>query len=264
MGNISFLFVTVMILILVKVSLLTAFKTELYCLFFHLICCICFNHLMLQFLAHWKNNWWQLLNVKSDTTLVSDLLRLIIHLTAALSHLNQAQLVWIQKFKWMKAYIQTQSDICNYQNIESAWCEAGLFLCNPQRALCMLAWETTSEAERSKTSTQFNIFDQVFVNSSSSDEATLQTANKLLNSTIEGCTISSTPVCQYIWKLAFETEQLWAWSIVHQHDAKNLWSILKKQKTHVKRKRVVLKGHFYISTQELCDAVVEAEKTTKY
>lgn len=219
---------------------------------------------MLQFLAHWKNNWWQLLNVKSDTTLVSDLLKLIIHLTAALSHLNQAQLVWIQKFKWMKAYIQTQSDICNYQNIESAWCEAGLFLCNPQRALCMLAWETTSEAERSKTSTQFDIFDQVFVNSSSSDEATLQTANELLNSTIEGCTISSTSVHQYIWKLAFETEQLWAWSIVHQHDAKNLWSILKKQKTHVKRKRVVLKGHFYISTQELCDAVVEAEKTTKY
>jgi hypothetical protein len=26
---------------------------------------------------------------------------------------------------------------------------------------------------------------------------------------------------------------------------------------------VVLKGHFYISTQELCDAVVEAEKATK-
>ena len=25
-----------------------------------------------------------------------------------------------------------------------------------------------------------------------------------------------------------------------------------------------MKGHFYISTQELCDAVVEAEKTTKY
>lgn len=164
----------------------------------------------------------------------------------------------------MKAYIQTQSDICNYQNIESAWCEAGLFSCNPQRALCMLAWETTSEAERSKTSTQFDIFNQVFVNSSSSDEATLQTVNELLNSTIEGCTIPSTPVRQYIWKLAFETEQLWAWSIVHQHDAKNLWSILKKQKTHVKRKRVVLKNHFYISTQELCDAVVEAEKTTKY
>jgi hypothetical protein len=26
---------------------------------------------------------------------------------------------------------------------------------------------------------------------------------------------------------------------------------------------VVLKGHFHISTQELCDAVVEAEKATK-
>jgi hypothetical protein len=31
----------------------------------------------------------------------------------------------------------------------------------------------------------------------------------------------------------------------------------------MKGKRVVLKGHFHISTQELYDAVVEAEKATK-
>jgi hypothetical protein len=33
--------------------------------------------------------------------------------------------------------------------------------------------------------------------------------------------------------------------------------------TCTKGKRVVLKGHFYISTQELCNAVVKAEKDTK-
>jgi hypothetical protein len=33
--------------------------------------------------------------------------------------------------------------------------------------------------------------------------------------------------------------------------------------TYIKGKRVVLKGHFYISTHELCDVVVEAEKATK-
>ena len=31
----------------------------------------------------------------------------------------------------------------------------------------------------------------------------------------------------------------------------------------MKGKRAVLKGHFHISTQELCNAVVEAEKATK-
>ena len=58
-------------------------------------------------------------------------------------------------------------------------------------------------------------------------------------------------------------EQLQARSIVHQHNANNLCSIIKKRKTRKKGKRVILKGHFHISTQELCDAVVEAEKETK-
>ena len=52
-------------------------------------------------------------------------------LTAALSNLNQAQLVRIQKIEWMEAYIQARLDVCNYQNIESAWRGAGLFPFNP-------------------------------------------------------------------------------------------------------------------------------------
>jgi len=163
----------------------------------------------------------------------------------------------------MEAYIQARSDVCNHQNIESAWRGAGLFPFNPQRALRTLARETTPEVERPKTPTQFDIFDQVFVNSSPPDEATLRTANKLLTSTIESRTAPSTPVRQYIRKLAAGTEQLRAQSIVHQHDANNLRSIIKKRTTRKKGKRVVLKGHFHISTQELCDAVVEAEKATK-
>ena len=59
------------------------------------------------------------------------------------------------------------------------------------------------------------------------------------------------------------TKQLRAQSIVHQHNANNLRSIIKKCTTYKKGKRVVLKGHFHISTQELCDAVVAAEKATK-
>jgi hypothetical protein len=163
----------------------------------------------------------------------------------------------------MEAYIQARSDVCNHQNIESAWRGAGLFPFNPQRALRTLARDPTPEVERPKTPSQFDIFKQVFVNSSPPDEATLRTANELLNSTIDSCTVPSTPVRQYIRKLATGTEQLRARSIVHQHDANNLRSIIKKRTTRKKGKRMVLKGHFHISTQELCDAVAEAEKATK-
>ncbi|KFY31825.1 hypothetical protein V493_00761 [Pseudogymnoascus sp. VKM F-4281 (FW-2241)] len=123
--------------------------------------------------------------------------------------------------------------------------------------------EDPQDLERPKTPTQFNIFDRVFVNSSPPNKTTLQAANELLNSTIQARTDITTPVRQYIKKLTAGTERLQAQSIIHQHDANNLRSIIKKRTTRTKGKRVVLKGHFHISTQELCDAVVEAEKATK-
>jgi hypothetical protein len=227
------------------------------------------SHISGSFIAHCLQNRITLLILPPHTSHLLQPLDVAIfgplkkRLTAALSHLNQAQLIRIQKMEWMDAYIQARSEVCNSQNIESSWRGAGLFPFNPQRALRTMAPETTSLPERPKTPTEFDIFDQVFVNSSPPDAAILQTANKLLNSTIDSRTIPTTPVRQYIRKLAAGTEQLQAQSIVHQHDANNLRSIIKKRTTRTKGKRVVLKGHFHISTQELCDAVVKAENSTK-
>src|ERR1700710_1786718 len=105
-------------------------------------------------------------------------------LTAWLAHLNQAQLVRIQKHKWMEAYIKARLDACTLKNIESSWCGAGLFPFNPQRALCTIIQEI-QEPERPKTPTQFDIFDQVFVNSLPLDKAILRSANQLLNSILD-------------------------------------------------------------------------------
>ena len=69
-----------------------------------------------------------------------------------------------------------------------------MVLFNPQRALYIIERETTPRSERLKTPIQFDIFDQVFVNSSPPDKATLWTANELLNTTIEACIIPLTSV----------------------------------------------------------------------
>jgi hypothetical protein len=163
----------------------------------------------------------------------------------------------------MEAYIQARLEACTKQNIESAWRGAGLIPFNPKRALRTMDYNTTPEPERPTTPTEFDIFNQVFVNSSPPDATTLRKANELLTTTIDTSTTINTPVRQYIRKLATGTEKLRAQSIVHQHDASNLRSIIKKRATRTKGKRVVLKGHFHISTQELCDAVVAAERETK-
>jgi hypothetical protein len=103
--------------------------------------------------------------------------------------------------------------------LESAWRGAGLFPFNPQRALRTIARGTTTEVERPKTPTQFTIFNQVFVNSSPPDAATLQRANDLLNSTINGYAIPSTPVRQYIRKLTTGAEQLRARNAINHKEA---------------------------------------------
>ncbi len=47
------------------------------------------------------------------------------------------------------------------------------------------------------------------------------------------------------------------------NNAKNLWLIIKQRTTRIKGKRVVLKGQFHISMQELCNAVIMAKKAAK-
>ena len=164
----------------------------------------------------------------------------------------------------MDAYIQARLDVCNYQNIILAWRGAGLFPFNPQRALCTIIQEgEIPEQEQPKTPTQFDIFDQVFVNSSPLDKATLRSANQLLNLTLDSQVALLTLVYQYIRKLALGTKKLQVQTIVYQHNAINLWSILQKCKTCTNGKRVALKGHFLVSTQDLYDIVVAAKKATK-
>jgi hypothetical protein len=227
------------------------------------------SHISGSFIAHCLQNRITLLILPPHTSHLLQPLDVAIfgplkkRLTAALSHLNQAQLVRIQKIEWMEAYIQARSEACTQQNIESAWRGAGLFPFNPQRALRTMVLDTTPELERPRTPTEFDIFDQVFVNSSPPDATSLRSANELLNSTINSDAIPTTPVRRYIRKLTAGAEQLQARSIVHQHDANNLRSIIKKRTNRTKGKRVVLKGQFHVSTQELCDAVAAAEKDTK-
>ncbi|ELR06952.1 hypothetical protein GMDG_08186, partial [Pseudogymnoascus destructans 20631-21] len=182
-------------------------------------------------------------------------------LTAALSSLNQAQLACIQKYEWMEAYIQARLDICNHQMSQHTMALA-CFLLIPSEHCVRCSMMNHQSRLRPKPPHQYDIFDRVFINSSPPDGMTLRSANALLTTTINGGGVLSTPVQTYIQKLTVASEQLRARSIVHQLDANNLRSVIKRRKVRTKGKRVILKDHFHVSTQELCDAVMEAEKAT--
>ena len=168
-----------------------------YCL---LVCDGHYSHISGSFIAHCLQNRIILMILPPHTSHLLQPLDVAIfgplkkRLTAALHHLNEAQLFRIQKHEWMEAYIQARSEVFKTQHIESAWRGAGLFPFNPQRALRTMAQEPLTEVERQITPTLYDIFDQVFVNSSPPNIANLQQANKLLLSTIDSCTVPPTPV----------------------------------------------------------------------
>ena len=57
------------------------------------------------------------------------------HLTTALSHLNEAQLMRIQKSEWMEAYIKAREAAFLNLNIQSAWRGCGLQPFQPQKVI---------------------------------------------------------------------------------------------------------------------------------
>jgi hypothetical protein len=184
-------------------------------------------------------------------------------LTAALSHLNEAQLTRIQKAEWLDAYIKARRVAILKENIDSAWRGAGLRPFQPQRVIraTTLLLPTTPTPERPRTPTEHDIFEKVFLNSSPPDFQTLHKANTVLSTTISRSVLNS-PTKRYIYKLADETERLNTRNILQQRETENLRSIIQKRRAQNKGKRAILKGQFHISTEELQSQVAEAEAAT--
>ncbi|KFY91589.1 hypothetical protein V500_04588, partial [Pseudogymnoascus sp. VKM F-4518 (FW-2643)] len=166
------------------------------------------------------------------------------------------------KAEWLEAYIQARAAAFSNSNINSAWRGCGLQPFQPQTVIRAATLPTTDViVERPRTPTEHDIFEKVFLNSSPPDFQTLYKANTVLSTTIN-CSVLNTPTKRYIYKLADKTERLNTRHILQQRETDNLRSIIQKRRAQNKGKRVVLKGQFHISTEELQLQVVEAEAAT--
>ena len=98
------------------------------------------SHISGSFISHCIQNRISLLILPPYTSHVLQPLDVAIfgplkkHLTTALSHLNEAQLLRIQKSEWMDAYIQARA--AAFSNIASAWRGSGLQPFQLQTVIC--------------------------------------------------------------------------------------------------------------------------------
>jgi hypothetical protein len=227
------------------------------------------SHICGSFISHCIQNRISLLILPPHTSHVLQPLDVAIFgplkkkLTAALAHLNEAQLVRIQKVEWLDAYIQAREQAISKTNIESAFRGAGLIPFQPQRVLRIIKSQPTTPPPQPQTSTEYDILDRVFLNSSPPDISTLHQGNQVLETALKAQTVLNTPVTRYVRKLAEETERLNTRDTIRKRETENLRAIIKTRKERKKGKRLALKGQFHISTEELRAAVVAAEKETK-
>jgi hypothetical protein len=97
-------------------------------------------------------------------------------LITALSHLNEEQLLRIQKAEWLEAYIQARAATFSISNINSAWRGCRLQPFQPQtviRAATLPITDIHTISERLHTPIEHDIFEKVFLNSSPPDFNTL-------------------------------------------------------------------------------------------
>jgi uncharacterized protein YlxP (DUF503 family) len=225
------------------------------------------SHISGSFISHCIQNYISLLILPPHTSHILQPLDVAIfgplkkHLTTALSHLNEAQLLRIQKAEWLEAYIHVREVTFSNLNITSAWRGSGLQPFQPQTVIraATLQPPTPATPQRPRTPTEHDIFEKVFVNSSPPDFNTLQKANSMLSKALNEPLNS--PTKRYIHQLADKTEQLSTHYILQKREVENLRNITQKRKAQ-KGKRAVLKSQFHISTQELQSQVSEAEAAT--
>jgi hypothetical protein len=227
------------------------------------------SHISGSFIAHCVQNGITLLVLPPHTSHILQPLDIAVfgplkkRLTAALEHFNHAQLGRIQKIEWMDAYITARREACTQENIASAWRGAGLIPFRPERAFQSIAKDPSPHPEQPITSSEHAVLDRVWMNSSPPEPSTLRRANNLLRTSLGSGTSLDSPLRRYVTKLADGAEQLTTRHIINKSETNKLRSIIQLRKRRSKGKRVLLRGHFHVSTAELRDAVIQAELDTR-
>ena len=90
-----------------------------------------------------------------------------------------------------------------------------MILFNLISALYIIDQDTPCQPETPTIPSKFDIFNQVFINSSPPDISTLYKANKLLISTLHDYMTLLSPIYRYIKKLASGSERLYTQNTIH-------------------------------------------------
>src|SRR4030095_653914 len=174
-----------------------------------------------------------------------------------LSKLFAMEISRLQKIEWIEKYKAARLAGITSQNILGGWRGSGLFPTNRHRVLRLVSERSTpSPSIVSETTTPY------LISSSPPDINTLRSANKAFNEALVNTTLA-TPIRQHSQKLSRIAEHLHADNSILRRENAELKSVISARKERLAGKRIILKGKFIVSTEEIQKELAEAERKTQ-
>jgi DDE superfamily endonuclease len=176
------------------------------------------------------------------------------------THLFRSGVRRIEKPEWLEHYIEAREEGITEKNILAGWRGAGLFLENMYRVLHQLSdiaapISTLASPSANATSTPF------FLSSSPPDPAILRSTNQafLATSTIADLDMDYK---RQMRRLSGISERLQTEVTMLQKELKEVKEVNAKRKERASGKRIILKDKSILSTEEVHQALKEAEEIT--
>jgi hypothetical protein len=178
-------------------------------------------------------------------------------MSSQLSRLYATEVSRLQKAEWLEYYAKARSIAITSNNIRGGWRGAGLFPTNVNRILRLLP-DTTAASPPQNT----DVDAPLLVTSSPLDGTVLRNANAVFKEALSKTTLA-TPIRKHARQLSSVAEKLHAKNSILQHENAELKQLINKRKERTSGKRLILKGKFIVSTEEVHRQLLEAEKATK-
>jgi hypothetical protein len=174
-----------------------------------------------------------------------------------LSKIYAMEIPRLQKIEWTEIYMNARLESIVERNILGGWRGAGLFPLNPNRVLRLISQEVTPPPQSETTA-----ITPYLVTSSPPDVQTLRSTNKAFNEALVISTVA-TPLRMHGRKLSGIAEFLHADNSVLRKEVADLKSVIGKRKERLSTKRIILKGKFIVSTEEIQKQLSDAERQTR-
>ena len=169
----------------------------------------------------------------------------------------------MQKAEWLDCFIEARPKALNKSNIEGGWRGAGLVPIDESRIIQLIqSTESTPPPPSPPTiTTPINTI-SLFLSSSPPDAITLHQTNAALMQKINESNLDS-PVRNSIRRGLGFAERLHADRSILKSENRELREFISTRKERESGKRVILKGKFIVSTEEVYAKLAEAEALTQ-